>query len=352
MLVQTAHIQGISRDHYDALMASGWFRGTGIVYRSEIVCIDEQVFAVQNIRFPLADYSAGKKHRKILRTNNSRFTYSIGEPSVDERKEELYRKHTKRFKAFVHQSLAEIVYFTKQGCEFDTKELCVYDGDKLIAVSYFDIGKQSMASILCIYDQSYYKSSLGIYTMLLELEYAQSQGVKYYYPGYVLDRPSSFDYKLALGKSEWMGGDKRWYKQEELPPYQTKGDLIREKMAELHVKLVMSGYVPQLTIYPYFTVGQIMQDRRDLIRVPCYYTFYHNEDLLAASYDVNTNSFVVFDVLEEEELEFTQHLNLSDDYLRSDIYELRIVRSSFHSTLEKERWVEEYQDAEGVSESD
>ena len=34
------------------------------------------------------------------------------------------------------------------GTVFDTREVCVYDGDRLIAVSYFDLGEQSMASLL------------------------------------------------------------------------------------------------------------------------------------------------------------------------------------------------------------
>jgi len=40
----------------------------------------------------------------------------------------------------------------------------------LIAVSFFDRGLNAAASLLCIYDSAYAKYSLGIYTMLKEID--------------------------------------------------------------------------------------------------------------------------------------------------------------------------------------
>jgi leucyl-tRNA---protein transferase len=81
---------------------------------------------------------------------------------------------------------------------FNTYEINIYDHGKLIGYSFFDVGITSMASIIGIFDQSYSKHSLGIYTMLLEMEYAKSMQLKYYYPGYVAYEPSQFNYKLRL----------------------------------------------------------------------------------------------------------------------------------------------------------
>jgi arginine-tRNA-protein transferase len=50
--------------------------------------------------------------------------------------------------------------------------------------------------------------SLGILTMLKEIEYATMNGMKYYYPGYAYQTPSMYDYKKrfsALESYDWSG---------------------------------------------------------------------------------------------------------------------------------------------------
>ena len=52
----------------------------------------------------------------------------------------------------------------------------VRDGDKLIAVGYFDKGKTAIAGILNMYHPDYKQYSPGKFLMLKKLEYALSQG--------------------------------------------------------------------------------------------------------------------------------------------------------------------------------
>ena len=326
MLVQTVNINGTTRKQYDALLASGWFRGTGVLYRSELVCMDAQIYSVQNIRLALEDLSLSKKHRRLLRRNDDLFTITFGSPSVNDEKEELYRQQSKRFKAFVHSSLYEIIFNGFAYSEFETHELCVYHGSRLIAVSYFDTGDSALAGIMCLYDQAYAKSSLGIYTMLKEAEFAREKGLQYYYPGYVLDRPSSFDYKLTIGDCEWLGTDRSWYKKQDFGHTASQADILREKMAELHIQLSLKGYETQMKLYPYFTVGYVLRNKPALLKLPCYFLFHDGDLELGASYDLETSEFVVFTLETSPEDEYTQHLELSDDYRNSDIYELRIMR--------------------------
>ncbi len=335
MLVQTIIIDGTTCEEYDHLLASGWFRGTGIIYRNEIVCISEQLYSAQHIRVPLKNFSPVKKHRKMLRRNNDQFTYEISRPEVSERKEELYRGQRNRFKAFVHVNLRDIMKAGRHDGEFETKELRVYDNGNLVAVSYFDVSKKSVASIMCLFDQSYKKYSLGIYTMLLEIEHASQLDIEYYYPGYVLDRPSQFDYKLTLGECEWMSQSGIWQSQHELPKEKSRAEHICEKMAELQVNLTQAGYSFVYKIYPYFTVGQIMREFPDLIRVPSYYEIEKDGKQVSVSYDSEIDQFVIFDMHPADELEFSQHLDLSDDYQNSDIYELRLLKSNYYKPFDE-----------------
>jgi arginine-tRNA-protein transferase len=46
--------------------------------------------------------------------------------------------------------------------------------------------------------------SLGIYTMLREIEFTQARSCRYYYPGYATREPSAYDYKKQLRGLEML----------------------------------------------------------------------------------------------------------------------------------------------------
>ncbi len=98
------------------------------------------------------------------------------------------------------------------GMQFDT----TLKG-KLLATSYFHVGRQSVAGNYCIYEPEEDGRSLGTFTMLKELEFALESGRQYYYPGFVYDLPSEFDYKLNFSGLEYFDWWGNWYPLERLP---------------------------------------------------------------------------------------------------------------------------------------
>ena len=171
-----------------------------MLYKMDLLCIDAKVYSVVNIRLDMDKHALSKSQRKVKRKVEKAFTVAIGPAKISQSRQRLYAAHKGRFKGFIHETLDEYLHAGFHSTVFDTQEVCVYDGDRLIAVSYFDLGDRSMASLLALYDAEYDHYSLGVYTMLKEIEYGQQTGRKWYYPGYVLDLPSAFDYKLKLGE--------------------------------------------------------------------------------------------------------------------------------------------------------
>jgi leucyl-tRNA---protein transferase len=325
MLVQTSHIHSCTSEDYDRFLAKGWFRGAGIIYRSEIVCLDEEVYSIRNIRLNVAGFQFRKRQRKLLRINNERFRVTLGPPRITEEKELLYQKHSIRFKAFVHTTLSEIVFSNFAHLIFNTREICVYDGDKIIAVSYFDIGHNSMASIIALFDEEYSACSLGYFTMLVEMLEAQQYGLSFYYPGYVMDRPSVFDYKLRLGDYHWLSASGKWVSNsKELEP--SKASKLRDSLAELHVRLSMRGIQCELTYYPYFTAGYLMQRQDpDLLYHPVYLCFKSSGYINMATYDIEEDCYVYGKILPSDSLDGMLSLEVSEDY-RSSKYQMQVQR--------------------------
>ena len=69
----------------------------------------------------------------------------------------------------------------------------------------------SLASLLAAFHPDYSAYSLGTYTLLREIAFAQETGRSFFYPGYILDRTPLFDYKLRLGSMEFLGRDRVWH---------------------------------------------------------------------------------------------------------------------------------------------
>jgi arginyl-tRNA--protein-N-Asp/Glu arginylyltransferase len=324
MLVQTTNIFKKTAIEYDRLLAEGWFRGTGVMYRNELVCIRGDMYSVQHIRLPVVNFERRKSHEKIFRRNRELFRVEIGDPEYDEQREAMYESHKGRFLAFIHDKFSEVLQTGFHRGYFDTRELRVYDGDKLIAISYFDHGVRAMASMMCIFDPDYAKYSLGTYTMLEEIEYGRNNRVQYYYPGYILDQPSSFDYKLKLGDYEWMGKDRKWYSKDELPPFESTGMLFRRKAQELKLKIALNEIPAEFKIYPYYTLAYMMDPAECLLRLPFVFLFEENGQQMGASYDYERDRFIVFHTEDRSDCLPSNAMPMSDDYRNGSHYEFNV----------------------------
>ena len=130
---------------------------------------------------------------------------------------------------------------------------------QLIAYSYFDLGSNSAASIIGIYDPKLATFSLGYYTMLLEMQYCIEQGIRYYYPGYLVPGYDRFDYKLRLGPMQYYelrSDDWQPYSEEirEHGPVERQLRGLTDVSTRLQVGHGLRN-VPLPLIYPLFEAG-------------------------------------------------------------------------------------------------
>jgi len=71
MIVQTYFPNRLSPARYDTYLASGWFRGSVMLYKMDLLCIEDDIFSVVNIRLKLDDHQFKKRHEKIMRKNDA-----------------------------------------------------------------------------------------------------------------------------------------------------------------------------------------------------------------------------------------------------------------------------------------
>ncbi len=189
----------------DRYLSQGWRPAGQGVYTAEFLrADDEEIYGCLQVRLPLADFSFKKRHRKLLAQNNRRFRVTYGYADTpDEELLALNRRYMERHPAKTREDLSLHVtgeYLVKV---LDTRIVRVYDGDRLVAFSYFDLGRKTAYTKAGIYDPEYQRFSLGIYTMLLEIDWLRAREVAYYHPGYISPGYPVFDYKTQFGPMEY-----------------------------------------------------------------------------------------------------------------------------------------------------
>lgn len=271
MLVQYYYPFSLSPSRLDRYLAAGWFRNSIMLFRSRLLCMEGDLFNVVNIRLPLQDYTLSKSNKRLLRKNKKLFTYSINRASIDLDKEKLYEAHKPRFKGFIYSDLHQFLYSDTISSVFHTYEIEIRDLDgKLVALSYFDRGHQSIASLLGIYDPAYSKNSLGTFTMLLEMEHAMEMGYKYYYPGYIFDKPSVFDYKLRLGNYEYYDWRGKWKPYTDFRQVESFAGHLKNKVNQLKLELDNYGIKFSEQVYPLFPLGYMDKTIDPFVKSPMY----------------------------------------------------------------------------------
>lgn len=186
----------------DNYLSNGWFRFRETIFTTSHLINGEQndLNRVWWLRYNLGHVVPRKSHLAIIK-KNEKFSYSISDfIDVNESHTDLFKRYTESISFETYDEIKEAIYGDGTHNPFKTKIIEVFDGQKLIAVGIFDVGKEAAQSILHFYDPTYSKYSLGKYLMLITVKYLQEHKFTFYYPGYIVCNRPCFDYKLFLGE--------------------------------------------------------------------------------------------------------------------------------------------------------
>jgi arginine-tRNA-protein transferase len=253
----------------DNYLAKGWFRMGQMIFTCHVLCFKDQVYSTVWIRLVLEKYAFQKSMRKLLLKNSNRFKTIIREAVFDSEKQKLYEGHKERFEGYIPNTLKESLFGMEEENLYNTYEVCVYENEELIAVSFFDIGSDSIASIMGLYNPDYAQYSLGIYTMLCEIQFGMEEGKKFYYPGYVVPGYKKFDYKLRVGQMDFYDVPSEEWKsinalKEELLPAET----MRRMLSALKEALTEKQIISRLLIYPFYDKDLFGYEEKEFLQSP------------------------------------------------------------------------------------
>lgn len=179
----------------DKLLEAGNYRMHQQFFTTDMIFMDDTVYDVYWLRIALPKVQYSKSQLKILQSYK-RFRIEIAPLLITTEMEELYWNYRNSIQ-FEH--VHDLNDYLSDGTpinRFESKQICIYDDKKLIAVGIFDKGTESIAGIINFFDPSYKKYSLGKQLMLLKCEYAIVNQMTFYYPGYIAVGFNKFDYKV------------------------------------------------------------------------------------------------------------------------------------------------------------
>ena len=208
------YAQKVSAREMDALWARGWRHFGTHFFRYNLGFYENEIRLVLPLRTRLSDFTLSKSQRRILRKNQDLQT-AIRPVVFTEEKEILFERHKQRFKSGVPDSIYDFLDRNASDTPCETLEICVYDQNKLLAASFFDVGESAVSSVYAMFSPDAASRSLGIFTMLLEMDYAQKNGKSFYYQGYCYSGNSYYDYKKRFSGLENFDWRANWNNYEE-----------------------------------------------------------------------------------------------------------------------------------------
>jgi arginine-tRNA-protein transferase len=203
------YAESVTPTQLDMLLADGWRHFGTHFFRYNLGIYEDEIRRVIPLRIRLADLELSKSQRRVLR-RNADLDIKIQPIGITDETEDLFDRHKRRFKSGVPHSIYDFLSFDPANEPTKGLEVSVRDSGKLVAASFFDEGKTSVSSIYGIFDPDETARSLGIFTMLKEIEYSGASGKTLYYHGYAYEGESFYDYKKRFSALEQFDWDGNW----------------------------------------------------------------------------------------------------------------------------------------------
>ncbi len=296
MLAQVHFPQTLYPEELDRYLFDGWFRMGQTIFTTNFLHFKQEYFSAIWLRLDLQAMADDKKQRNIFKLN-SKFAVEIQPARLRQEHENLFARYRQQVDFEPSSSVHVLLYGKGSSTVFNTYEVNVYDGARMIAAGFFDLGRESAAGITSFYDPDYKKFSLGKFLIYLKAEYCRTHGLRYFYPGYFVPGYAAFDYKLtihpeALQFLELETG--QWkpiaaFREIETVPLRA----IDAKLECLQNELASQGIESRIVSYDYFDANLIPDlNHMELFDFPRFLHFYdfHNNVI---------NSLVVFDVRDQ-----------------------------------------------------
>lgn len=198
----------VEPEQMDKLWAQGWRHFGEYFFRYSIAHHNDGAQTVIPLRIDLTKFELSRSQKRALNRNRD-LTVVVRPSFIDEFKKQLFHRHKRRFNHNVPDSILDFMSDRPAEVPCTNREIAVFADEKLIAVSFLDVGQASTSSVYAMFEPAESKRSLGIFMILQAINHSRELGCRYYYPGYAYRGQSFYDYKknfAGLEAYDWQTG--------------------------------------------------------------------------------------------------------------------------------------------------
>ncbi|HDQ14337.1 MAG TPA: arginyltransferase [Sediminispirochaeta sp.] len=214
-------IKEIDEAALDYLLALGYRHFGELYFRP--VC--EDCHQCIPLRIPVADFAASRGLRRVGR-KAADLDVRIKKPVPSREKYRLYLRHSERFEEEQSGSYESFVDSFFSPSPF-SRELLITRDSRLVAVSHLDVSSNSLSAVYCYWDPGEADLSLGSLSILKEIEYARSLGIRHLYLGFYVPGNSHMEYKVRFRPNEALLREGDWRRL-----YNATGELLNPRILE------------------------------------------------------------------------------------------------------------------------
>ncbi len=196
----------ISSDLYQTLSASGFRRSGGHLYRPHCASCS----ACVPTRVPAKSFAPSRSQRRIIKRNKdlrveveeakfSKRHYNLYERYINQRHADgdMYPATEDQFRSFLLSAWCASIFVS------------IYEGERLLSVGVTDQLAHGLSAIYTFFEPSETRRSLGVLSVIKQIELCQQQDLPFLYLGYWIKESVKMNYKTNYRPTELFVND-RW----------------------------------------------------------------------------------------------------------------------------------------------
>lgn len=194
--------EGLSAADHAELLDQGFRRLSTAAFRPLCVACQE----CRSLRLDVHRFQPSKSQRRAQR-RNADVAVEVGRPALDEERRLLMAKFLEaRYEGpmSAEDEHLEETLFLDTGF---TEEVDFRVDGRLIGVLIHDAVPDIGSSVYFYFDPDESRRSLGVYSLLWEIEHTRARGARWYHPGYYVADCAAMNYKASFGPAEIFDGE-------------------------------------------------------------------------------------------------------------------------------------------------
>jgi len=198
----------LTQDELDYVLSRGIRRSGVFLYHTDCA----HCKACEPTRVDVTRFSLRGSFRRVLDRGDRELRMAVCAPFLDEDRIRLFNQHrTQRGLGESDQEYQASDYanFLVDTCCPQTIELSFWLAEELVGVSIIDCGRLAMSAVYTFFDPQYSRLSIGTYSILKQIEFAQKSNRQFVYLGLYVQQNQHLNYKARFTPQERLI-DGRW----------------------------------------------------------------------------------------------------------------------------------------------